>query len=345
MEGIVGGTLTTNKPTKAIGKNVGRANETTPEQQALAEAAARHQRKLDKGYAVTLKTAVAATAKLPEPMLAHAYTDNVELVAESWPVWSQPKLDGVRCVVNKAGLWSRHGKPFVSMPHIMAALRPLFVKDPDLELDGEAYASKLKHDFNRICSLVKRSKPTVEDLQESAEGVEYWIYDLPSSGELNFEQRHDKLVQLFGQRPPACIKLLETTEVSGQQALDKLYEHYMDEGYEGQIIRLNKPYEHKRTASLLKRKEFVDKEYTILDVVEGVGNRVGTAGYMTFKTDAGVEFRSNIKGSFEYLQQVLKDKKKLIGKQATIKYFNLTPDKLVPRFPYVIAIDRKSYEG
>jgi ATP-dependent DNA ligase len=139
--------------------------------------------------------------------------------------------------------------------------------------------------------------------------------------------------------------VLETTEVSGQKALDKLYEHYMDEGGEGQIIRLDKEYAHKRTTSLLKRKSFSDKEWTILDVVGGVGNRAGTAGYMVFKTDAGVEFRSNIKGSFDYLKQVLKDRNKLIGKQATIKYFNLTPDRLVPRFPYVIAIDRKSYEG
>ena len=38
-----------------------------------------------------------------------------------------------------------------------------------------------------------------------------------------------------------------------------------------------------------------------------------------------------------------KDKNNLIGKTATVKYFNLTPDG-IPRFPYVINIDRESYE-
>jgi hypothetical protein len=40
---------------------------------------------------------------------------------------------------------------------------------------------------------------------------------------------------------------------------------------------------------------------------------------------------------------MLKSKKQLRGKQATIKYFNLTPDG-IPRFPFVINIDRNSYE-
>ena len=41
--------------------------------------------------------------------------------------------------------------------------------------------------------------------------------------------------------------------------------------------------------------------------------------------------------------EMLKNKKKLIGKEATVKYFNLTPDG-IPRFPYVINVDRFSYE-
>ena len=64
---------------------------------------------------------------------------------------------------------------------------------------------------------------------------------------------------------------------------------------------------------------------------------------MVFKNKHGRTFKSNIKGDFAYLAQLLKDKNKLIGKKATIKFFNYTPDD-VPRFPYVVAIDRDSYE-
>jgi hypothetical protein len=46
---------------------------------------------------------------------------------------------------------------------------------------------------------------------------------------------------------------------------------------------------------------------------------------------------------WDYLEELWNSKDKLIGKQATVKYFNLTPDGK-PRFPKVIKIDRGSYE-
>jgi len=54
-------------------------------------------------------------------------------------------------------------------------------------------------------------------------------------------------------------------------------------------------------------------------------------------------FKSNVKGDFEYLAEVWKDRKKYIGTKATVKYFNRTPDD-VPRFPYIIKLNREEYE-
>jgi DNA ligase-1 len=93
----------------------------------------------------------------------------------------------------------------------------------------------------------------------------------------------------------------------------------------------------------LKHKSFVDEEYEIVDVCEGEGNRTGTVGYMVFETADGKTFKSNVKGSFNEVKEMWKNRKQLIGKEATVKYFNLTPDG-IPRFPYVINIDRASYE-
>jgi DNA ligase-1 len=109
------------------------------------------------------------------------------------------------------------------------------------------------------------------------------------------------------------------------------------------MLRLDKKYENKRSKSLMKHKSFVDEEYTILDIVEGEGNRTGTAGYMVFETENGDRFKSNVKGTWEETAEMLKNKKKLIGKEATIKYFALTPAG-IPRFPFVTNIDRNSYE-
>jgi DNA ligase-1 len=138
-----------------------------------------------------------------------------------------------------------------------------------------------------------------------------------------------------------CLVIVPTVEIHGREQLDRCYEDYIEAGYEGQMIRLDGPYENKRSQKLLKRKEFIDEEYTILGYEEGKGNRAGTIKHFKFKNKDGKEFNSNVKGSFEYLTELLGKADDLIGVDATVKYFNLTPDG-IPRFPYVIAI--RDYE-
>ena len=46
---------------------------------------------------------------------------------------------------------------------------------------------------------------------------------------------------------------------------------------------IDKEYESKRSKSLLKHKSFIDEEYTILDVVEGEGNKTGMVGSFVFQ--------------------------------------------------------------
>jgi len=141
---------------------------------------------------------------------------------------------------------------------------------------------------------------------------------------------------------PYC-RIVETYSCNNEDEVMELYEGYVEKGYEGQILRTNGKYENKRSKFLMKHKSFVDEEYIILDIVEGEGNRTGTAGYMVFETENGDRFKSNVKGTWEETAEMLKNKKKLIGKEATIKYFNRTPAG-IPRFGYVINIDRASYE-
>ena len=108
------------------------------------------------------------------------------------------------------------------------------------------------------------------------------------------------------------------------------------------MIRINSPYEKKRSETLLKRKDFMDAEYKVIDIEEGNGNRSGTATNLVCycsKTDQ--TFNSNIKGTFDYLAEILNNRDKYINKEATIKFFELTPDG-VPRFPYAIAF--RDYE-
>ena len=335
ISGYNDGVKTTSEWTCCAGKNIGKKNETTPEQQALAEAQAMWTKKLELGSYESISDI--DIPKFFNPMLAHKFEDYKDKI--TYPVYSQPKLDGIRCIVRADGMWSRNGKKIVSAPHIYEAMKPLFEANPDLIFDGELYADKFANDFNAICSLVKKTKPTSSDLEKSKEQIQYHIYDLPScSG--TFTQRNKALIDIGV--PRGCV-IVTTDKVNNEDELMRCYGAYVNWGYEGQMIRLDKEYESKRSKSLLKHKSFVDEEYTILDVVEGEGNKTGMVGSFVFESKTGHIFNSSPKYSWDECKELWKQRQELIGKSATVKYFNLTPDG-VPRFPYVINIDRESYE-
>jgi ATP-dependent DNA ligase len=341
IAGQIDGKMKISEWTIVYGKNTGKSNETTDNEQCMKEAVAKRTKKLESGYFENIKHI--NKTQYFEPMLASKWEDSRDKII--YPVYSQPKLDGIRCVITRDGMFSRNGKPIISAPHIIESLSEVFDQHPDLILDGELYADKFANDFNKIVSLVKKTKPTDADLKESKKNIQYWIYDLPNDS-LTFGERCYALDELFDTELESFEKhcvLVETDTCNNEDEVMELYGEYVDKGFEGQMLRLDKKYENKRSKSLMKHKSFTDEEYIILDIVEGEGNRTGTAGYMIFETADGRPFKSNVKGTWEEMAEMLKNKKNLIGKQATIKYFNLTPDG-IPRFPYVINIDRNSYE-
>ena len=338
ISGYTDGVKTTSEWTCCSGKNIGKKNETTPEQQALAEAQAMWTKKLELGSYESIDDI--DTPKFFNPMLAHKFEDHKDKIV--YPVYSQPKLDGIRCIVRADGMWSRNGKKIISAPHIYESLKPLFETNPDLIFDGELYADKFANDFNAICSLVKKTKPTSEDLAKSKEQIQYHIYDLPSHGG-KFIDRFNML--LFLNLPECCV-IVSTTHLHDEDMINEQHALYVEQGYEGQMIRTSGDkslYESKRSKSLLKHKSFIDEEYTILDIVEGEGNKTGMVGSFVFKSKTGHIFNASPKYNWDECKELWKKRQELLGKSATVKYFNLTPDG-VPRFPYVINIDRESYE-
>jgi DNA ligase-1 len=280
-EGILNSKITKSIPTICEGKNPGKKNETTLEDQAYKEALSRWKKKQENGYHINIDN-VDNKSLYFEPMLAKKYKDEKDKVV--FPVYCQPKLYGGRCVAKKDNLYTRNGKVYVSIPHIFEELKSIFDKHPQLILDGEIYADKLNNDFNKIMSLAKKTKPFKEDLEESKSVLKYHVYDFPSV-DGNFSKRYEALKQFFKENKFKYIELVETHKVDNEKQLDDLYNSFLSKGYEGQTVRLNiKPYENKRVLQLLKRKEFIDEEYIIKDILEGKGNRSGMAGRMVFET-------------------------------------------------------------
>lgn len=296
--------------------------------QARFEAQAEMKKKLDRDYRETLEEVDRPRDSIIKPMLAHKFDGWVT----GWQkVFSQPKLDGIRCIATINGLWSRQGKPIVACPHIEENLRPLFDLNPGLILDGELYNHDLKDDFNKITSVVKKLKPTDEDRAEARQVIQYHIYDVPSSP-WSFSERHVLLSELI-ETEYSSLRLVTTRSHSHSSSLDVSYEHYLEDGYEGQIVRLDGPYEQKRSKLLLKRKEFLDAEYEVLRIEEGQGNWAGFAKRAVLRLPDGREFGAGIKGDQAFTKQLLDGP---TPQTATIRYFQLTPDG-VPRFPVATA--------
>jgi DNA ligase-1 len=334
--GIQDGKIVTSEWKFVDEKNVGRANATTLETQASNEAHAEYNKKRDRGYFE--KVTDVDTFEKFKPMLAHSFEDYI-LDYDQYVYVSQPKLDGIRCIARRDGLWSRAGKPIVAVPHIQQYLQVFFEKYPDAVLDGELYNHSLKDDFNKITSMVRKSKPSTEDIAESAQLVQYHIYDcvLPVNQDTVlygsdpfFRDRHS---WMWSQGFADPVHYVPTRTVYSAEQLDQLYGEYLEAGYEGQMVRLDAVYENKRSKYLLKRKEFITDEFRVVGVEEGKGNWSGYIKRFVLALPNGVEFGAGVRGNQEVLRKLFESDTK--PDWATLRYFTPTPDG-VPRFPVVV---------
>ena len=261
-----------------------------------------------------------------KPMLAHVYTDQNQI---DWgqPVYMQPKLDGVRCIFTKDGAFSRTGKRFMNVKHIELELQGLFKQQPHLILDGELYNHKLKNDFEKIISLVRKQKPTDTDRLDAQHLVQFHVYDYTGQKpnlleNLKYKGRQDNLTCSDIYCPSICYT--DTRRVATPAMIKVLHDKWLDMGYEGSIIRLNGEYEQKRSKNLLKVKDFSDSEAKITGFVEGKGKRIGTIGKFIAVDSQGMQFGMPVMDKFKYLQDNFKEMQTWIGKIATFTYFEKT---------------------
>jgi ATP-dependent DNA ligase len=262
------------------------------------------QKKVKQGYRDTLDTGLSA-------MLAHEW-NHEPLV---FPVYVQPKLDGIRCLVyEKDGqtvFQSRNHTFFQSFPHIQSI--------EGLVLDGELYNHTLE--FQEITSMVrKKGHPDLGKL-------EYHVYDI--LGEGTFEERLKMLqsVPRFVIRNP-----VETKLVNSVKEIEAYHASCVLRGYEGIMIRTPSGlYRQTRSKDLLKYKHFKTEEFKV------VGHTVGKEGIPVFECAVGDrKFGVMMKSTLEEKKAMLDSVESYYGKWLTVKYQELSKDG-VPRFP--VGID------
>lgn len=324
------------KWTQVEGKNIGKANETSATEQCRLDVESNYRKKLAQGKYHTEENDI-DNATFFAPMLAkdwHDYSD------ENIFGYSQPKLDGVRCILKADGMWSRNGKPIVSCPHIIEAFEPWFQKNPDTIFDGELYSDKLSDNFEKLISVARQQKPTEEDFDLSKQYLKIHMYDYPSVDELFHERSlHLKITYntMFAKEQRMVAELVETVQIESSDHRDALYGKYMELGYEGQMLRASiAKYKAGRQKQLTKRKEFLDSEFELLGVTEGQGNWAGYAKSVRIRVEGDLEQDCGIRGNRAFCKKLLEEKDKYISGDVTVRFQRKTgTGRLL--FPVAIA--------
>ena len=167
-----------------------------------------------------------------KPMLAYPVSDKP--IDYTKPVYIQPKLDGVRCLIQANKLpyevgdphgggfevkaYSRTSKEWKNIKHILDELVPFFNKYPNVILDGELYNHDLRNDFESIISMVRKQKPHTTERLKSHTHVQFHCYDIVRE-DIPFNERNyfiSKYVQ-----PSYCVKHVTTMAV-GDDRLAKM---------------------------------------------------------------------------------------------------------------------------
>ena len=263
-----------------------------------------------------------------KPMLAHKFDINRVDYSKPESYYIQPKLDGVRCLFTANGAYSRNNKKFMNLAHIELALIPFFKDNPDVVLDGELYNHKLKNDFEKIISLVRKQKPTEEDRRNAQHLIQFHVYDYYSidSQSENYKTRMNNLVcsDIYN----TSIRYVPAYKVRNH--VDALYYHaneFLSNGYEGSILRDGSAlYKHGRSYGLMKFKDFSDAEATIVGYEIGQGKRTGTLGKFLMMDDDGNRFGCPPGKGYNYkdMAAMLKNIDNYIGQRATFTYFQRT---------------------
>lgn len=323
------------KTTFCKGKNIGRSNETTPEEQAILEAQSKWNKQKDKSYCEDVNN----IQPMLNPMLAQDYNKAGHRI--KFPCIGGFKLDGVRCTVSRVGsepvLKSRGGKVYPTPKHLSEALSQLLKATQGIPVDGELYIHGVP--LNEIVSIARKPENHTEQL-------EFHIFDVCDTELPNYvrqEMLEDLRIVGLLEWP---LALVHTEVVTCEDHLKSLHGSYVNEGYEGIMLRNNLGmYKFDtRSSDLQKYKEFKDAEYQIIDVVQ---DKDGFGVFVCDCPDSLHEdktFKVMLKGTHEERKAVWDNKDSFLGSWLTVKYQALTPFN-IPQFPVGLRLRECDAEG
>ena len=201
----------------------------------------------------------------------------------------------------------------------------------DIWLDGELYIHGRPLSYiSGLCRL--------QTLDEKHKELKYHVYDfaIPDvkfKDRLNMIKEFEKIV-----KDSDKIVVVEHVPVKGLNNMIKLHDKYVNEGWEGLVIRdPDKDYKFgARDNRMLKQKRFTDSEYKILDLVDGLRDED-----MCFlmETEEGYQFKAKPVGDRALKQWYRDHIEELKGKLGTVKHFGMTTtEHPLPNLPVFKAV-------
>lgn len=261
---------------------------------------------------------------------------NKKLTDKQW--YGSYKHDGVRMLLfmrdGEVHTSSRGGGDY-DIPATYIRLDPyvctLFNINPDLILDGELY----RHGWSlqKLSGLARK-----ETLEEDHKELCFHCYDIVDENS-PFKERVKKLEEIRNNCPNTSkLIIIEQRLISGLDQIMDMHNEAISNGYEGLVIK-DPDKEYKcgaRDNRCLKIKEFVDNEYKILGLVEGLRDED-----MCFlmETEEGYQFKAKPVGDRSQKQWYREHIDELIGKMGTVKHFGMTQTETpVPNLPVFKAV-------
>ncbi len=311
------------------GKNKGRSNETNVFCQTLRDALSRHNKQLKKTALEQAK--VGSTQRYP-PMLAKLKKDLKKPIDYTRRVFVQRKYNGVRTVatLDKGPADSEfvitYGRRKLLYPgfayikqELLPVLKYYWEEGRELYLDGEIYKHGMA--LQDISGLARR-----EDKPEDVH-LDYVIYDcfVANEPKLTYGQRKALLDEIFENFDHFRNTILaETWEVHSEDEVDGLYRQFLDEGFEGAMVRIDEPYKYSyneyHSSILLKMKPTFDAEYRIIGWETGEKGKAAEAVMIICETKEGKVF--NVTPAMELPDRIALARKMAETDDQGVTYFD-----------------------
>ena len=260
------------------------------------------------------------------PMLAKTFEGGKHL---KFPLYIQPKIDGLRCLAHPHGMFSRTGCPFLGMDAIQKELKTYFQEHENCVVDGELYSNEMP--FEELSGYCRRQKEI-----PVGKKVVFHVFDVIPPGEMRFEDR-------FRLLPPETehIRRVPTALIHSREQIEENLKRFVGQGYEGIILR-NADGVYRtghRSSDLQKYKLFQEEEFAIVGFAEGKGREKGLVVWEC-QTQEGKTFHARPEGDHGTRRDMFRDAASCIGKKLTVVFQEYTKDG-IPRFPVAKALREK----